>query len=60
MDTAEFSKLTDIEYSTFIASSFRIFNSSAGSPPFLLASFIVMLSKAHLKAHNPGCPPLGE
>ena len=36
-----------IEYSTFTASSFRIWNSSTGilSPP--LALFVVMLSKAH-------------
>ena len=37
-----------VEYSTFTASSFRIWNSSAGilSPP--LALFVVMLPKAHL------------
>ena len=41
-----------IECSTFIASSFRIWNSSTGvlSPP--LALFIVMLSKAHLTSHS--------
>ena len=41
-----------IECSTFTASSFRIWNSSAGisSPP--LALFIVMLSKAHLTSHS--------
>ena len=41
-----------IECSTFTASSFRIWNSSAGitSPP--LALFIVMLHKAHLTSHS--------
>ena len=41
-----------VECSTFIASSFRIWNSSTGiqSPP--LALFIVMLSKAHLTSHS--------
>ena len=41
-----------IECSTFTASSFRIWNSSAGilSPP--LALFIVMLPKAHLTSHS--------
>ena len=41
-----------IEWSTFTASSFRIWNSSTGisSPP--LALFIVMLSKAHLNSHS--------
>ena len=41
-----------IKCSTFTASSFRIWNSSTGisSPP--LASFIVMLSKAHLTLHS--------
>ena len=40
-----------IECSTLAASSFRIWNSSAGisSPP--LALFVVMLSKAHLTSH---------
>ena len=37
-----------IECSTFIASSFRIWNSSAGIPSPPLALFIVMLPKAHL------------
>ena len=37
-----------IECSTFTASSFRVWNSSAGIP---LASFVVMLSKAHLSSH---------
>jgi len=37
-----------IECRTFIASSFRIWNSSAGSPSPPLALFIVMLPKAHL------------
>ena len=41
-----------IECSTFTASSFRIWNSSAGilSPP--LALFAVMLPKAHLSSHS--------
>ena len=46
--TAEFSKLTDILSAALTASSFRIWNSSAGilSPP--LALFVVMLPKTHL------------
>ena len=41
-----------IEFSTFTASSFRIWNSSAGivAPP--LALFVVMLPKAHLTEHS--------
>ena len=41
-----------IECSTFIASSFSIWNSSTGisSPP--LASFLVMFPKAHLTSHS--------
>ena len=41
-----------IECSTFIASSFRIWNTLTGiqSPP--LALFVVMLSKAHLTSHS--------
>ena len=41
-----------IECSTFIASSFRIWNNSAGilSPPLNL--FVVMLPKAHLTSHS--------
>ena len=41
-----------IEHSTFTASSFRIWNSSTGIPTSPLASFIVMLSKAHLTSHS--------
>ena len=37
-----------IECSTFIASSFGIWNSSTGMPPPPLALFLVMLPKAHL------------
>ena len=37
-----------IEYSTLTASSFRIWNSSAGIPSGPLALFMVMLPKAHL------------
>ena len=40
-----------IECSTFTASSFRIWNSSAGIPSPPLALFIVMLPKAHLTSH---------
>ena len=41
-----------IEHSTFTASSFKIWNSSAGIPSHPLALFIVMLSKAHLTSHS--------
>ena len=41
-----------IEYSTFTASSFRIWNSSTGIPSPPQALFIVMLSKAHLTSHS--------
>ena len=41
-----------IEYSTFTASSFRIWNSSTGIPSPPLALFIVMLPKAHLTSHS--------
>ena len=41
-----------IECSTFTASSFRIWNSSTGTPSPPLASFIVMLPKAHLISHS--------
>ena len=40
------------ECSTFIASSFRIWNSSTGIPSPPLALFIVMLPKAHLTSHS--------
>ena len=40
------------ECSTFTASSFRIYNSSAGIPSPPLALFIVMLPKAHLTSHS--------
>ena len=40
------------ECSTFIASSFRIWNSPTGIPSPPLALFIVMLSKAHLTSHS--------
>ena len=40
------------ECNTFIASSFRIWNSSAGIPSPPLALFIVMLPKAHLTLHS--------
>ena len=44
-----------IEYSTFIASSFRIWNSSTGIPSPPLAWFLVMLPKAYLTSHSRMC-----
>ena len=44
-----------IEYSTFTALSFRIWNSSTGIPPLPLALFMVMLPKAHLTLHFRMC-----
>ena len=44
-----------IEFSTFTASSFRIWNSSTGIPSSPLALFVVMLSKAHLTSHSKMC-----
>ena len=41
-----------IEYSTFTASSFRIWNSSTGIPSPPLALFMVMPPKAHLTSHS--------
>ena len=41
-----------IECSTFTASSFRIWNSSAGIPSPLLALFVVMLLKVHSTSHS--------
>ena len=41
-----------IACSTWIASSFRIWNSSAGIPSPPQALFLVMLSKAHLTSHS--------
>jgi len=40
-----------IEWNTFTASSFRIWNNAAGIPSPPLALFIVMLPKAHLTSH---------
>ena len=40
-----------IECSTFIASSFRIWNSSTGTPP-PLTLFVMMLPKAHLTSYS--------
>ena len=40
-----------IDYSTFTASSFRIWNSLVGIPSPPLALFLVMLLKAHLTLH---------
>jgi len=44
---------------TFTASSFRIWNSSAGIPSPSLALFVEMLPKNHL-IHTPGCLVLGD
>ena len=41
-----------IEWSTFTASSFRIWNRAAGIPSPPLALFIVMVPKAHLTSHS--------
>ena len=41
-----------IECSSFPASSFRIWNSSTGTPSPPLALFVVMLPKAHLTSHS--------
>ena len=41
-----------IECTTFTASPFRIWNSSARIPSPPLALFVVMLSKAHLNSHS--------
>ena len=41
-----------IEYSTYTASPFRIWNSSTGIPSPPLALFIVMLLNAHLTLHS--------
>ena len=41
-----------IEWRTFTASSFRIWNSSTGIPSPPLALFVVMLPKAHLTSHS--------
>ena len=43
------------ECSTYIASSFRIWNSSTGIPSPSLALFIVMLAKAHLTSYSRTC-----
>ena len=45
-----FPNFLDIECSTFIASSFRIWNSSTGIPSPPTASFILMLPKAQVRA----------
>ena len=41
-----------VECSTFTASSFRIWNSSAGIPSPPLALFVVMLPQTHLTSHS--------
>ena len=40
-----------IQYSTFTALTFKIWNNSTGIPSLPLALFIVMLPKAHLTSH---------
>ena len=51
--TAEFSKFAGILSAALSqASSFRIWNSSAGIPSPPLALFVAMLSKAHLTSHS--------
>ena len=58
--TAEFSKFAGIfECSTFIASSFRIWNSSTGIPSSALALLEVVLPMAHLTSYS-GFLALGE
>jgi len=47
-----------VDCSTFIASSFRIWNSSTGIPS--LALFVLMLPKAHLTSHFHRCGYLGH
>ena len=47
-----FQSCRHIECSTFTASCFRIWNSSAGIPSPPLDLFIVMLPKAHLTSHS--------
>ena len=47
-----FPNLWHVECSTLTASSFRIWNSSAGIPSPPLTLFIVMLPKAHLTSHS--------
>ena len=44
-----------IEWSTFTASSFRIWNHSTGIPSPPLALFVVILPKAHLTSHSRVC-----
>ena len=41
-----------LEFSTLRASSFKIWNNSAGNPSLPLAMFIVMLPKSHLISHS--------
>ena len=41
-----------IEWSTFTASSFRVWKSSTGIPSLPIALFLVMLPKAYLTSHN--------
>ena len=47
-----FPNLRHIDCSTFTASSFRIWNSSTGTPSPPLALFVVMLPKANLTSHS--------
>ena len=50
--TAEFSVCWHIDCSTLTASSFRIFNNSAGFPSPMLALFLLMLPKSQLASHS--------
>ena len=52
MASAEFPNYWHIECISLTASSFRIWDNSAGTPSPPLALFIVMLHKAHLTSHS--------
>ena len=53
MATAQFSKFAStLSWSALTASSFRIWNSSAGIPSPPVALFVVMVTKAHLTSHS--------
>ena len=47
-----FPTLLHFECNALTASSFRIWNSSAGNPSFPLALFVVVIPKAHLTSHS--------
>ena len=50
--TVVFQIFWHVECNTFIASTFRIWNSSTGIPSPPLALFVVMLPQAHLTSHS--------